>query len=292
MNRAHAPGAAGSPPPVEAPTPDAAFKVLDCALDGMRLIEASAGTGKTWNLCALYLRLLLERGLQVPQILVVTFTNAATCELRERIRERISAALARLRGPGPNTADPLIDPLLARLRGPLRLSDRDLESRLEQALQGFDEASILTIHGFCQRALAELPFSTGMPAQLTLLADDSLMRQDTVHDFWRRRLAGSALTPELAAHLVERKFTPQRLDRLLARRLGKPLAEQRWPAALDDAPAALDPAALGAAFAAARALWQAERSTIVAAAEQALPLLHKTSYAPPALQQAIGSWDA
>ena len=63
--------------------------VFQCDLDGINLIEASAGTGKTWNICGLYLRLLLERGLEVQQILVVTFTNAATAELRERVRARI-----------------------------------------------------------------------------------------------------------------------------------------------------------------------------------------------------------
>ena len=67
-----------------------ALNVLDCPLDGISLIEASAGTGKTWNICGLYLRLLLERQLNVQQILVVTFTNAATAELRERVRSRIA----------------------------------------------------------------------------------------------------------------------------------------------------------------------------------------------------------
>ena len=56
------------------------FDVFNCSLDGINLIEASAGTGKTWNICGLYLRLLLERGLDVEQILVVTFTNAATAQ--------------------------------------------------------------------------------------------------------------------------------------------------------------------------------------------------------------------
>ena len=59
--------------------------VFSCPLDGIRLVEASAGTGKTWNICGLYLRLLLERELDVREILVVTFTNAATAELHERI---------------------------------------------------------------------------------------------------------------------------------------------------------------------------------------------------------------
>ncbi len=71
--------------------------VFACPLDGTTLIEASAGTGKTWALCGLYLRLLLERQLDVQHILVVTFTNAATAELRERIRGRIVETLAHLR---------------------------------------------------------------------------------------------------------------------------------------------------------------------------------------------------
>ena len=75
------------------------FEVFDCPLDGTRLIEASAGTGKTWNLCGLYLRLLLQRALKVQDILVVTFTHAATAELRERIRASSSFASS-----GVNTA--------------------------------------------------------------------------------------------------------------------------------------------------------------------------------------------
>ncbi|MBX3641816.1 MAG: exodeoxyribonuclease V subunit beta [Rubrivivax sp.] len=268
-----------------------AFDAFAGDLGGLRLIEASAGTGKTWNLCVLYLRLLLERRLPVREILVVTFTNAATAELRERIRSRIADTLARLRGTGPAGADPFVDPLLARLRGPCAMRDDELMRHLELALHSFDEASILTIHGFCQRALAELPFTAGMPMQLSLLADDGSLRQDVVHDFWRRRIASAALSPELAAHLIDRKFTPARLGELLARRLGKPWAVQRWPDTLDAPPARPDPAALDAAYAAARALWQAERGAIVEAVWQAQPVMHKTHFTTPALRRAIESWD-
>ncbi|MDO9216000.1 MAG: UvrD-helicase domain-containing protein, partial [Lacisediminimonas sp.] len=72
-----------------APNPFSQFDLLGCTLDARTLIEASAGTGKTWNITGLYLRLLLEKSLEVEQILVVTFTKAATAELRERIRTRI-----------------------------------------------------------------------------------------------------------------------------------------------------------------------------------------------------------
>ncbi|HNI00363.1 MAG TPA: UvrD-helicase domain-containing protein, partial [Rhodocyclaceae bacterium] len=78
--------------------------VLSCPLDGIRLIEASAGTGKTWAICSLYLRLLLERQLALSRILVVTFTNAAAAELRERIRNRLAEMIHLVR-PGATTAD-------------------------------------------------------------------------------------------------------------------------------------------------------------------------------------------
>ena len=173
----------------------APFAVYTCPLQGTRLIEASAGTGKTWSLSGLYLRLLLERELPVSQILVVTFTNAAVAELRERIRSRIAATLARLRGHAAPGADPFVPELLQQLRLRPAWSDTAAQSRLEQALQGFDEAAILTIHGFCQRALAEAPFSTGMPLQLTPLTDDNMLRQQVVNDFWRQQLAAADLPP-------------------------------------------------------------------------------------------------
>ena len=90
--------------------------VFGCPLEGANLIEASAGTGKTWAICGLYLRLVLERGLEVPQILVVTFTNAATAELRERIgqsgRQYILNNLSRERTAGTYLR------LLERILGP------------------------------------------------------------------------------------------------------------------------------------------------------------------------------
>ena len=132
--------------------PDAAgtidLDVFACPLDGLRLIEASAGTGKTWNLCGLYLRLLLEKGLDAPQILVVTFTNAATAELRERIRSRIVDVLAYLQR-GANAADPFVARLVAAVENNAGGDRPKMRMRLEAALHTFDEAAVFTIHGFC-----------------------------------------------------------------------------------------------------------------------------------------------
>src|SRR5260364_307746 len=120
-----------------------AFDLLNHPLDGVQLIEASAGTGKTWTLCALYLRLLLEKKLDVGRILVVTFTRAAAAELRERIRARIhdlAHAIAHIE----NSEDPLARRWLAD--GAPQCQQAQL--RLERALYHFDQAAITPFMAF------------------------------------------------------------------------------------------------------------------------------------------------
>ena len=116
-------------------------------LFGINLIEASAGTGKTYAIASLYLRLLLEKELLPEQILVVTYTEAATQELRTRIRSRIREALEVMEG--RDTSDAFLEELYekAALAGLKKVRDM-----LERALGAFDTASIFTIHGFCLRA--------------------------------------------------------------------------------------------------------------------------------------------
>ncbi|MBK9362077.1 MAG: exodeoxyribonuclease V subunit beta [Rubrivivax sp.] len=255
-------------------------------LEGTTLIEASAGTGKTWNLCALVLRLLLERGLALAQVLVVTFTKAATAELRERIRARLVDVLDGLHG-GPMAQDPFVAGLLGALRG-RGLADEDMAKRLQVALQTFDEASIFTIHGFCQRALSDTPFAAALPMSTELLADDGELQLQVVNDFWRRRLAGDTLDPALAALLVARGDTPARWAALLKRQVGKPLSRTIWPA---DVPPAADGAALVQAFAEVQALWAAGRQAIVARVREALPRLNARSHHAESLATAAQGWD-
>jgi len=268
----------------------------EAALDGVQLVEASAGTGKTWTICGLYLRLLLERPLDVSAILVVTFTTAARDELRERIRLRIEAALQRLRGAAEaeSGVDVFLDAARRRLGG-TREADAIAQRRLAGALQRFDEAAIQTIHGFSQRALADAPFVAGVPLSQELIVDDEAPRMQVVLDFWRRRIAGDALALPLAAYLDACGDTPQAHERLLKRRLAKPLALLRWPdeaAASDEA----DPMGgaheeLRAACATALARWRDERAAIVAVVDELRPMLHKTWYSPAAVAKAIESWD-
>ena len=263
--------------------------VFACPLEGINLIEASAGTGKTWNLCGLFLRLLLEKQLEVQQILVVTFTNAANAELRERIRARIAETLARLRGAATGV-DPFVPEMLRQLSG-RGLNEADMQRRLDQALKTFDEAAIFTIHGFCQRALADTPFSTHMPLRAELLQDDSELRDEVVHDFWRRRVASESLARSLAAHLVERGDSPQRLGDLLRRRLLKPLAQQHWPAGID-APGHVDLDGLQTRLHQTGRCWSAERESAMQALQRGLTQLNATVYKREVIEAGALEWDA
>ncbi|HDG1724019.1 TPA: exodeoxyribonuclease V subunit beta [Vibrio cholerae] len=158
-------------------------------LHGARLIEASAGTGKTYTIAGLYLRLVLGHGcaetrhahpLSVDQILVVTFTEVATAELRDRIRRRLhDARLAFARGA---SEDPLLRSLLAEF------TDHSLAvSLLLNAERQMDEAAIFTIHGFCQRMLTQNAFESGSRFENEFVTDESRLKAQVVADYWRRQ---------------------------------------------------------------------------------------------------------
>jgi len=160
---------------------------LTLPLQGERLIEASAGTGKTFTIGLLYLRLLLGLGkeaafarpLSVEEILVVTFTEAATAELRGRIRENIhKLRIACVRG---HTSDGVLAQLLAEID--------DLPQAAAQLLAAerqMDDAGIFTIHGFCQRMLNMNAFESGMLFEQKLIEDEFPLRRQAAADFWRR----------------------------------------------------------------------------------------------------------
>ena len=273
-------------------SPDCApLDVFGCPLAGISLVEASAGTGKTWNICALYLRLLLERRLEVQQILVVTFTNAATAELRERIRARIVDALDQLRGSAVASGDRFAADLLDAADRNAGLSADEAASLLESALQHFDEASIFTIHGFCRRALADTPFSARLPFDLELIEDDAELRLQAAADFWRRRVAGAALSPELAALLMRSGDSPQSWASLLGRLQAKPLARVVWPDEPEsDGEPPLD--ALAEAFEHARRLWGTSGPAACALILENLTALNANSYKADAVREAADGWTA
>lgn len=238
---------------------------LHFPLWGSRLIEASAGTGKTYTIAALYLRLVLghgERGtagldaayppeadmgflegakpsekatafreaLTPPKILVVTFTEAATLELRDRIRARLAEAAAFFRASaevveagtcldamgagrvpdqdvvgGHSTPDaasagddlavlPKADPFLQGLRDAYPASQwSERAHTLQLAAEWMDESAISTIHGWCNRMLREHAFDSRGLFNQTLSTDTSELLAEACRDYWRNFCQGLPL---------------------------------------------------------------------------------------------------
>ncbi len=188
---------------------------LTLTLHGQILIEASAGTGKTYTIALLFLRLLLEKGLSVDEILVVTFTKAATEELRGRIRQRIRDALDVLEGQGPD--DPLLQELL--IKACEEIPTEKAAILLGDALTRMDEAAIYTIHGFCQRMLQEHAFESGAPFAMEFIESEQLLRKRIMEDFWRRRFYPAA--EEEAAWVASLWQSPGDLQAGLGGHLGR-----------------------------------------------------------------------
>ena len=250
---------------------------LTLPLHGSRLIEASAGTGKTFTIALLYVRLVLGgqhseddtafvRPLTPPEILVVTFTNAATQELRERIRHRLVEAAAVFRHQGE-------DSLLLALRSQYpEATWPACARRLELAAEWMDEAAVSTIHSWCYRMLREHAFDSGSLFSLNLENDQQELEQEVVRDYWRTfyypldaealgSITGYWKSPDQLHQDVRkllaesealgspRPAPEQTLSAAQAERSAR-LAELKapWPAWLDDLVPALEDAAKRKAF--------------------------------------------
>lgn len=252
---------------------------LRLPLRGHRLIEASAGTGKTYTLVTLYLRLLLEANLDVADILVVTFTNAATEELRGRIRRRLLEAIAALDGPG--VADETLAAILARL--PDRAAAR---RHLADILTRLDEAAVYTIHGFCQRMLRDNAFESRVAFEAEFVTDESELRRTVIADFWRRQTESMNI---LEARWLRCQWrTPADLLKALG-----PLVRDGRIQILPD-PAALaqtgDFADLAAGFEALKTAWGTDRETVVQILETSNGL-NRRSYSKPVIRRAVAAMD-
>lgn len=162
------------------------MKPLEAAqipLNGISLIEASAGTGKTYTITSLYLRLVLGHHcapLSPENILVVTFTRAATEELRSRIRTRLRQAYLALQNKGE-------DPLIAEIKAEINDVPLALQ-RLKDAQQLMDLASIYTIHGFAQRLLRQNAVESGVNGEFELILDESELLEQAIRDVWRAKV--------------------------------------------------------------------------------------------------------
>lgn len=191
-------------------------------MSGARLIEASAGTGKTYTIANLYLRLLLgigePRPCTVEEILVVTFTNAATSELRDRIRRRVLEAFKAVLG------QPTNDAFLLQLVA--AIDDTAIALRqLDLALKTLDEAAIYTIHGFCQRILSDMAFESALLFESEFTLDDSEYLELAVADFWRAHCY--PLSSEMAAMVHAKYPSPKALGAELRALIGARMANPK-----------------------------------------------------------------
>ena len=180
------------------------FDVNNIKLEGNNLIEASAGTGKTYSIGILVLRLLLEKGIRIEQILMVTFTNAAVAELEIRIRRFLRDAL-KIASKNSESSD--IDPNI------LVLINKSIEEKgkeevikiLSDAILFLDETAIFTIHSFCQITLGEFAFETSQLFNTDIIEDQSFIIEDAVNEFWRKEI--TVLDIEIIRVLTEKKYT-------------------------------------------------------------------------------------
>ena len=154
---------------------------------GITQLEASAGTGKTYAIVDLCVRLIAEEGLQTSELVVVTFTRAATAELKDRVRERVSQAIDVLEGRESPKGHATLEQLDART-GEER---RQALLRLRRASQTFDEILIATIHDFCQRMLQQHAFESGADLDLDRVEDARGMIDEILQD-WKTRQSHSA----------------------------------------------------------------------------------------------------
>ena len=253
---------------------------LNCPLAGINLIEASAGTGKTWTIAALYTRLLLEPDADgnpppsLDRLLVVTYTKAATAELRDRLRRRLVELARVLDGQGEG------DPFLAALAQRLAAGDLPLaRERLRTAINGFDAAAIYTIHGFCQRVLTDAAFDSGQTFVAELASDNLADLQQLADDFWRTHIVAQ---PALAQVLADNGDTPEGWLAEIRPWLSKPYL--RHPE--------IDSAALLTAREAVSTAWQqlqADGEMIVTGCDLLLAAegLSRTSYKPEQRQRYV-----
>jgi exodeoxyribonuclease V beta subunit len=223
-------------------------------LAGLQLIEASAGTGKTHAITSLYLRLLLETELAVADILVVTFTRAATEELRGRIRRRLVEALRLLEEPATLATEE--DESLARIVTRALAGASAATRRLRSAIAAIDEAAIYTIHGFCQRALRDHAFESGQTFTAELTESQEALVAQAVADWWRRTFYADA---ELAGFAASRSrlASPGAVRDWLEDLLTRHVEQVRVPA--------VDREALGRDAGLLRRGWLAERTAVLAA---------------------------
>jgi exodeoxyribonuclease V beta subunit len=193
------------------------------AQSGRYLLEASAGTGKTWTIAGLYIRFILETSYTLDQLLVLTYSKAATSELQQRLRARLDEVQQVLHTTTLDytSSDPLLQWVWHNYGGLQPTSViQGAQQRIAHALAMFDLAAIFTLHGFCQRMLQRFALETHMPAQEIVLQDESQRITTWVTTFYHELVH----QPMVLALLKAVKFSPQKLKQTLQLASNQPMA--------------------------------------------------------------------
>jgi len=192
------------------------FNPSTVLLETSNLIEASAGTGKTYSIAILTLRLVLEKKIPIQQILMVTFTKAAVAELETRIRQFMRNALKVSEGFTIN--DETITGIVQSSIQNEAVGLKETQRLLKEAVLFLDETAILTIHSFCQRILTEFAFETSQVFGSEILTDTKSIITDRVNAFWRKYI--TTLDVALLQALINAGISRDNLVRLMDNALG------------------------------------------------------------------------
>jgi len=195
------------------------FNLYEAPLSGISLVEAGAGTGKTYNIASIYIRVILERKLMPANILVLTYTEAATAELISRLRNRIKESISALEG--NDVEDEFLNEIKIRF-------DRFQIELLKKALYQFDEAAVSTIHSFCQHLLKERSVDFGTSTEFEIISDDQILLQEVVDSYWRDFLKkdSSEFEESVIKFIVDSGYYPDTLMEKVRHILNKPYAIQ------------------------------------------------------------------
>ncbi|TXH71376.1 MAG: exodeoxyribonuclease V subunit beta [Thiothrix sp.] len=249
-------------------------------LIGKNLIQASAGTGKTWTISLLYLRLILEQLLSVDKILVVTYTRAATDELRSRIRARLKEAVAAYEQ--PELASHEYQALLEQYP-----ATTERLWYLQRALLSFDEAAVFTIHSFCQRVLQQHAFEVGIPFESELVASEADLQLQLSDQFWQQRLVHpNALD---AVVLSSSTITPEILLKEVAEFIGRPYLKVMSAKPCSEAEFKALKQRYEALLEQARLVWTKDKADILKLLNDK-ERLNQNSYGPASVQKALAAW--
>lgn len=195
------------------------FNVQSVPLQDRNLIEASAGTGKTYSIAILVLRLVLENKIPINKILMVTFTKAAVAELEDRIRMFIRNAY-RIANNDPSSQDPALITIVSRAIE--KYGQNEILEILNESKLLLDETAVMTIHSFCQVTLNEFALETNQLFKSEMVQDLSLIQKDYVDAFWRKNI--TTLHPTLLENISDVDFSRKSIAKII----DKTLSGQRF----------------------------------------------------------------